>query len=362
MNLDLTETQQLLQTTVREFLEREVPFARIRELEREGRTDDVLWKEIVRQGWLGLAFSEARGGADASLVDVGLLVEELARRAAIVPVLEVLAAARVLERHATKPVADAWIPRVLDGCAIVVPALVEDAAASPALTADEAGTLRGRKAFVDHAQGATHHLVSARAADGDAALYLADASADGVRCEPLRTIGRTPVAGVGYEGVPAERVAGAEALAELGLLGRALAALQCVGSMARALEMTVSYACVREQFGKPIGSFQAVRHHAANMASQVASSRGLAYEALSALGAGDAAAAELVAIAKASASRAAPWVLMLAHQIHGGNGVIEENDLYFFTLRGKERSLAWGTADECLDELADFALAPAEFL
>ena len=68
------------------------------------------------------------------------------------------------------------------------------------------------------------------------------------------------------------------------------------------------------------------------------------------------------AAAKASASRAAPEVLMLAHQIHGGNGVIEENDLYFFTLRGKERSLAWGTVDECLAVIGERVEEPVDWL
>ncbi|MGI9432936.1 MAG: acyl-CoA dehydrogenase family protein [Myxococcota bacterium] len=366
MNLDLSETQELLRTTVRGFLERELPFERIRELERpeaEGRHDEVLWKELGRQGWLGLGLSEARGGAEASLVDVGLLVEELARCAAIVPALEALLVARVLDRHAAAAVADEWVARILAGEAVVVPALFESGRTdrAPAVEVDSDGRIRGEKAFVDYARSAGHHLVSARGSDG-VGLYLADARAAGVTPEALRSIGRTPLAAVRYEGVPAQHVAGADALDEMLLLGRALAAVQCVGSMSRALEMTVAYACVREQFGKPIGSFQAVRHHAANMAMQVASSRSLAFEALFALDSGWESAAELIATAKASASRAAPWVLMLGHQIHGGNGVIEENDLYFFTLRGKDRSLAWGTADECLEVLAESAGSPAEFL
>ena len=100
MNLDLTETQSLLQQTVRSYLESEVPYDRIRELEKEGASDRVLWKAIVEQGWLGVSFAEASGGAGGSLVDAGLLVEEFARRAAIVPILEVIAAGRVLESSA----------------------------------------------------------------------------------------------------------------------------------------------------------------------------------------------------------------------------------------------------------------------
>jgi alkylation response protein AidB-like acyl-CoA dehydrogenase len=159
------------------------------------------------------------------------------------------------------------------------------------------------------------------------------------------------VCNVRYQEVAAERIADAGALESLVRLGRALASVQCVGAMQQALDMTVAYANVREQFGTTIGSFQAVRHHCANMAIRVASARMLAYEALDSIDRGVATDAS-VATAKVAASRAAPEVTMLAHQIHGGNGVIEENDLYFYTLRAKESSLAWGTVDDCLDIVA----------
>jgi alkylation response protein AidB-like acyl-CoA dehydrogenase len=356
MNLDLSETQSLLQATVRAYLESEVPLDRIRRLEREGAADEPLWKGVAQQGWLGLAAGADRG----TLVDVGLLVEEFARRAAIVPIAEVACASWTLESYA--PDAAGWIAGVLAGDEILVPAVVEDDCRGGEIAASvRAGRLSGRKTFVDYGQSATHHLVAARPETGDGlALYRVDARGPGVACEPLRSIGRTPLCHVRYDGVPAERAAGPEAVTGLVRLARALAAVQCVGSMQQALELTVAYANVREQFGVPIGTFQAVRHHCANMAIRVASARGLAYEALDALGrgaAGDAA----VALAKASASRAAPEVTMLAHQIHGGNGVIEENDLYFHTLRAKERSLAWGSFDECMDVVAAQVHAEADW-
>jgi 3-oxocholest-4-en-26-oyl-CoA dehydrogenase beta subunit len=346
MNLDLSETQSLLQSTVRSYLASEVPLDRIRTLEKEGAADAALWKDVARQGWLGLAAGADRG----SLVDVGLLVEEFARRAAIVPIAEVAAASVALESHAPAADASRWLAGVLAGDEVLVPAVVEgDARGGAIAAAVKGGKLAGRKTFVDYAQFATHHLVAARPENGDAPeLFRVDARAKGIANEPLRSIGRTPVCHVRYDGAPAERVAGPEAVTGLVRLSRALAAVQCLGSMQQALDQTVAYANVREQFGVAIGTFQAVRHHCANMAIRIASARGLAYEALDALGRG-AATDAMVALAKASASRAAPEVTILAHQIHGGNGVIEENDLYFHTLRAKERSLAWGSFDECME-------------
>jgi alkylation response protein AidB-like acyl-CoA dehydrogenase len=344
VNLDPTETQVLLRETVASYLEAQVPLDRIRELEKSGGWDEALWKGMCEQGWLGLAFPEALSGGGAGLVDLGILVEAVARRAAIVPILEVAVAGRALAGHAR---AAELVRDVLSGASRPVPACATPGASPPRV---EAGRLRGEVAFVDYGQFATHYLVVA-AESGAAGLWRVDAADAAVRWEPLRSIGRTPVCAVHCDGARGERVGDAAAAARLGLEARALAAVQCVGSMAQALDLTVAYAKVREQFGKPIGSFQAVRHHCANMAMRVASARSLAFQALSALDAGlDA--AEAVAAAKASASLAAPEVTMLAHQIHGGNGVIEENDLYFFTLRGKERSLAWGSAEECLAELA----------
>ena len=81
MNPDLTETQTLLRDTVRQYAETEIPFARIRELEGTGRSDEVLWRALVAQGWLGTPFPESLGGGDAGIVEAGLIVDELMRRA-----------------------------------------------------------------------------------------------------------------------------------------------------------------------------------------------------------------------------------------------------------------------------------------
>ncbi|MAG29914.1 MAG: hypothetical protein CL908_03350 [Deltaproteobacteria bacterium] len=340
MNLELNETQLLLQETVHGYLESEVPYERIRNLEKSGDWDRQLWKELVSQGWLGLPFSESVGGADGSLVDLGLLVEELARRAAIVPILECVVTGRALQSSE----ADGQIlTDLLAGDAIVVPALPGP---HDVLESGAAG-LSGHIGFVDFGHKATHHLVSTR--EG---LVLVEVPQAGVSCEALHHIGRTPAAAVQYASAQGLRV-GDNALAETMLQSaRALAGVQCVGALQQSLDMTIEYAKVREQFGKPIGSFQAVRHHCADMAIRARSARLLVFEALDGLDRGSADARQ-VAAAKASASRSAVEVTLMAHQIHGGNGVIEENDLYFTTLRAKDRALAWGTVDECLGVMAE---------
>ncbi len=398
MNLELTETQTMFRDSLRKFLEAEVSYSRVRERETAQQTDEVLWGALNEYGWLGIAFPADIGGGDGGLVDAGLLVEEVQRRAALVPVAEVLMCALTIYRCGASAsdggqdpaesetgqgsdasdesggaaAADAEqgsaarcqeiISDVLAGKATVVPSLLEegDRFGVVAATVDRDGRLQGEKYFVDYAAFATHHLVAARRG-GEIGLFIVDAANPGVSIEALSSVGRTPQSKVGYDGVAAEPICGIDGYEFLVKLGRSLAGVQALACMQKALEMTVEYTSVREQFGKPIGSFQAVQHHAADMATDIESTRFLVYEALDALERGEAS-AEQVAIAKAAASQAAPEVTMLAHQLHGGQGYVEEHDLYFYTLRAKERSLAWGTAEECLAVVAKTVDQPEEWL
>ena len=346
MNPTLDETQQLLRDTVRQYLEAEVPFSRIRDLEQSGKPDEGLWSALIDQGWIGSAFPESVGGGGSTLVEAGLIVEELARRAAVVPGVEVTASVAALLRHGGDA-GEGLARDTLAGSCRPVPAVAEAGDDGSRIEAEVAsGRLSGEKRFVDYASFATHHLVAAREG-GALGLYCVASDAPGVTLTPTPCMARTPQDRVGYEGADAQKIGGEEAVAFLVNVARALTSVQIVGCMQQSLDMTVAYTNVREQFGRPIATFQAVQHHGANMAMHTESNRFLGYEALEALERGDAT-DEQVAILKASASRSVPEVTMLGHQLHGGQGFIEENDLYFFTIRGKDRALAWGSAEECL--------------
>jgi alkylation response protein AidB-like acyl-CoA dehydrogenase len=358
MEIDFDETQTLLRDTLRDFLEKEVPFSRVRQAEKSRAADAALWDALAKQGYLASAFPASLGGGDGGCVEAGLLVHEVARRAALVPVVEVLASALTLHRHGEGARAKSAVAEMLAGQAVVVPAVLEasDRFTDVALEVASDGTLSGEKRYVDYAELATHHLVAAKAG-----LYLVDRRDPGVKLASTPAMGRIPQATVRYERARAERVAGAAGLRFLVNAARALTSAQILACMEKSLEMTVAYTNVREQFGRPLATFQAVQHHAANMAMHVESSRFLVYETLDALERGTAT-DEQVALTKASLSRSVPEVTMLGHQLHGGQGFIEENDLYFFTLRGKDRSVAWGTAEECLEVVAREADRPARWL
>ena len=284
MNLDLDPTQELLRDTVREFLRSEVPLDRIRALEREQRWDEALWKALCGQGWLGLPFAEAHGGGGGSLVDAGVLVEELARRAAIVPLVEAIACGVALERSAPGAATDALV-----------------AGAALGRGRAGAGRARGERRLRAHRARARRRAPARREALRRLRPVRHPSPRRGARPRRARAVpgrcarGRGRGAAAAHDrahAVPRPCATTARARSAWRVRPRSRRCsssaarsrrVQCVGSAAQALDLTVAYASVREAFGRPIGSFQAVKHHAANMSIKVAASRHLAFEALGAL-------------------------------------------------------------------------------
>jgi alkylation response protein AidB-like acyl-CoA dehydrogenase len=347
MDVALTETQTLLRDTLREYLRNEVPMDRIRSLEREGGFDRDLWSYLQSAGYLGLPFPEEMGGGGGELTDLAVVVEELARRAAMVPFVETLVSALAIQRHGDASTAAEVVNEVIEGRMTIAPAVAGDknAFAGPGLEVKN-GKITGTIHCVDYGNVASHFLVAGDEA-GAAGLYLVVADSPSVSRQDLVNIGRTPQTHVTFRSAPARRVAGEEGLRFLGNAARALCSIQCLGNAAQALDMTVNYVSNRVQFGQPLATFQAVQHHCANMAIMVEAAQFLSYEAVWKVDRGLASAKD-VAVAKAWASKTATEVPMQAHQLHGGMGITEEYGLHFFSRRGKERALAWGSSEECL--------------
>lgn len=342
MDLALSESQELIRASLRDYLRREVPFSRVRRLEASGGYDEDLWRHLQQDGFLDLPFG---GGGD--LMDLGIVVEELARRAAVVPLVETLTCAMCIARFGSAQLASEVIRGVVEGSFRISPALLErEDRYDAAEIALQDGVVAGCKRFVDYAPWATHFLVSARAGD-ELVLALVDSAPSTTRFRALDNISRLPQANVTFDRSSARRVAGEEALRWLFSINQALSAVQCLGCAEQALELTVEYVKVREQFGQPIGAFQAVQHHCADMATMIEASRFLTYEALWLLNSGNVDARTL-AIAKNHAARSVTEVTMLAHELHGGIGATEDYDLHFFSRRGKDRAIAWGSGDETL--------------
>jgi alkylation response protein AidB-like acyl-CoA dehydrogenase len=349
VNLTLSETHESIRDSIRQQLQREMSWERVAKALADGQHDGPLWKRLAADGWLGLPFPEASGGGGADLLDIAVALEELSRSAAVVPFAETMACAYTLSRAGTDEGRAALAAAILESAGSVTAAL------GPQAEQDghrrfSGGVLRGSARYVDYGLSCTHHLVGARE-DGGERLFLVDAAAPGVTQRPLRNIGHTPQTTAAYADVAAIPAGGEEAAVLLDQVSTVLCCVQLLAFAQQALDITVGYVKDREQFGRPLGSFQAVQQQAADMALAVEATRFLTYEAAWKVDHGTASAAD-VATAKAAASRTAVSVTMTAHQLHGGMGMTEEYPLHFFSRRAKERSLAWGSEQESLAVLA----------
>lgn len=336
MDLTLTEDQQLVQSTAREFL------AGRSTADRAG-----LWKEIVELGWPGLAVPESYGGIGADFLDACLVAEELGRAGVVTPFAPTVAGAAVIAGFGTERQRREWLPAVVDGRAIShVPVDV------PATPADDGYVADGQADFVPFAREAADLLVPL-GSGGPAALV--DGGTPGITARSLDVVGTEPVYSVTFDAVsvPVDRVlpGGRSAATATTAYATVLTCAQMVGGAQAVLDLTVEYAGQRSQFGQPIGAFQAVQHHCANMAIEVLGSRFATYEAAWQLGTG-ADATMAVGTAKAVASDAYQRVCALGHQVHGAVGFTAEHDLHRYLRHATAAAIGYGDADVHLDQLA----------
>ena len=365
MDLAPTPEQQAVQTEARRFLAGELGRERLTAFDREPAGYDAsFWRDVARLGWLGFGLPVAYGGQGASLLEVGLLLEECGRAAAPHGVFAAVTGGLALDALGTPAQKRAWLPAVAVGERQVALALAErDAVADPrafATVVRRRGkqlVLRGAKWFVPQAVTADAFLVLARDGRGASAL-LVPADAPGVSVRALGTLGKDRQGAVEFGDVvlPAGALAGRPGTAwpRWERLRRRLAALLCaelVGGADVTLEMTVKHVSEREQFGARLGTFQAVQQMAAVMAIDLEGARHLTRQALWRLAEGVPAERE-VAIAKAWTGRAYRDVTVLAHQLHGGAGYVVEHPLHRHSLRAKEAELLFGSTEEWLEDLA----------
>ncbi len=254
------------------------------------------------------------------------------------------------------------MPGLATGTLIATMALNEESARysaediqMPAFTENDAYTLRGTKMFVEYAHVADYLLVPVRtdssgAAEDGITLLLVPKNSPGISLTPLISIARDKQFEVVFDGVevPKSTVVGHPGLG-WNILRRALdraTVLHCaesVGGAQRVMEMTVEYAKQRVQFGRPIGSFQAVQHACADMVNAIDSARLATYQAITRLEDGIPAERE-IALAKVLTNHAYKWTTLQAQQIHGGIGFMEEYDLQLWTRRAKVAELKYGTS------------------
>ena len=373
MHLAPTEEQQVVQQEARRFLAAEVTRERRLAWDRHpAGHDPAFWQAVARLGWFGYGLPPAYGGEGASLVDLGLLVEECGRAVAPFGIFAAIAGGLALAALGTPAQKRAWLPAMARGEKLVTLAVAEVAASSsPAAfttTVRRRGktlVLAGGKAYVLQGVTADAFLVAARDGRGVSAV-LVPAGTPGVTVQAHETFGKDRQSLVRFRNVtlPTTALAGAAGSAwpRLTQLRTRLTALLCadlVGGADAVLDMTTRYVCEREQFGVKIGTFQAVQGMVADMAIALEGARHVTRQALWRLAAGLSATRE-VAIAKAWTGQAYRDITLTAHQLHGGAGYIVEHELHRYSAHAKEAELRFGPTEEWLETLADeLKLAPA---
>lgn len=364
MDFSLTDEQQALKRTAREFLAVNCPFELVEEmLEDERGYSEELWEGMARLGWQGLFIPQEYGGSGGNLLDLIVLLEEMGRACVPGPFFSTVAlTAPLIANAGNERQKRALLPPIANGELIVSLALTEPeggyGAPSMETAVKEDGLLYGRKLFVSDAH-VSHYMICAAGAGNkgsspeDITLLLLDSGREGVCIEPLSIMGNEKQCEVRFEGA---RVTGEDVLGEPCLgrpaLEKALemaAVARCaalVGCAQRVLEMTVEYARQREQSGRPIGSFQAIQHYCADMLRDVEGSRLITWRAAWEISEGLTSSGPAVggSIAKAWVSDACQRTALKAHQIFGGIGFCREHPLHLYLKQSKMGELAFGDA------------------
>jgi alkylation response protein AidB-like acyl-CoA dehydrogenase len=365
MDLSLTEEQELLQNSARDFLRQECPTTHVRAMEEDDTGySPELWKQIAELGWTGLMFPEQYGGSGYSFIELCVLMEEFGRALLPSPFhstvltfgLPILFGGSAAQKQHS-------LPAIVEGKLLGTLALTEPSASFEpsgiSVRADSRnGTfvINGTKLFVLNAHTADSLLVAVRTRDSGGpengiSLLLVPGKAPGVEVTPLHTIASDRQCEVEFRHVEV----GADAL--VGKLNEGWPLIkktldyatvakcaEMVGMAQVAFDMAVDYAKNRVQFGRPIGSFQAIKHKCSDMIIDVDGSRFITYRAAWCLAKGLDAAKE-IAMAKAWTSDACRRVCAQAHQIHGGIGFTKEYDLQLYFRRAKQGEVLYGDAD-----------------
>lgn len=369
MDLELTEQQKLLKKEARELLDRECPPALVRQLREPASSGhpDGLWETLAELGWIGLALPEEHGGGGATFCELGLLFEEAGRVLFPRTLQSTVHVAILLEALGTPEQKRSLLPRIAAGQSISSVALAEphalrepEALTTSVRWAGDRWLLEGEKTFVSNAHLADPLLVVARTAPPDGlgiTVIAVPLGQPGVVIEPHVTFGGDRQSKVLFEGVELDdhaAIGGPEGIDRAwpvvhatNLSATALQCMDMVGGSEKVVEMTVDHVKAREQFGRPIAAFQAVQHHIANMAINLEGARQTARQAVWRLSSGLPADRE-VAIAKAWCSDVYSGVTVLAHQLHGGYGIVVEHDLHLYSERAKAMQISFGPRDEQL--------------
>ena len=372
MDFGLSAEQELLQNTAREFLSQECPPGLVRELYDDPKGfSPELHRKTAELGWTGLLIPEAHGGLGLGMLDMAVLLEEIGR--AVVPgpfVFSSVLTTLGLVQAGSSAQRETWLPRLAAGQAIGTLAFLEaddrlDARGVrlKAKKTKHGYVLSGTKMFVPFAEVADVLLVVARTsgkAEQGVSLFLVERQTPGLSLTPLDIVDQTRrVYRVEFQQVAVPKTAllgkkdkGWKIVARLLDAACVALAADSLGGAQKALDLAVEYTKTRTQFNRPIASFQALKHMAAEMASDIEPARSLVWYAAYAFDALPAEAARAAALAKARLSDVYARTTNRAVQMHGGIGFTWEHDMHFWFKRAKWNEFAFGDATYHRERLA----------
>jgi alkylation response protein AidB-like acyl-CoA dehydrogenase len=366
MDFSLSEEQQDVQQLAAKILAREVTVDRLKAIEAgEERFDEALWLQLAESGLLGVAISETYGGMGFDFETLCLLIEEVGKTVAAVPVVPVLASAALTVQHfASARQCERWLPGVARGELLLTAALTEpghDNPSHPSTSLESVGgvwKLHGHKHMVVCADRASAVLLSAHVED-ELVLLAISPTAPHVKLVPQHATSGEPQFSLIFDGASVAdddiiaRGANAQCAVQ-SMLQHTLVAnsVMTLGVTDTMLKMTAAYTSQREQFGRPIATFQAVSHRAADAYIDVQNLRLACQQAASLLSA-RAAANQAVMIAKIWAADVAHRVSQSSQHLHGGIGVDRDYPLFRFCLWAKQLELTLGGGNSYLTALGD---------
>ena len=334
MNFDFSDDEQAIKRTAKEFLASRFTLEKVRKLAESSSYDDAAWREMSELGWPGIFIDEEHGGQGLGSVELVILMEELGYALAPCPFFSGAAAGLVLQHAGSEEQRERWLPGIASG----------EARAAVGLSAN------GEAALVADADSAELILLLE---NGSGTLVERSAA----EIEPVETIDATRRFGR-VRAVSGGEPLGGDPGPARDRIAVALAA-ELTGVAQRALEMSVEYARERKQFGRPVGSYQAVSHRCAQMLLEVEGSRSATYYAGWIADAEPETLPFAASMAKAYASDAGWSVTASALQVHGGIGFTWEHDLHFFLKRAKTDGHLFGGAREHRERVAELSLEHA---
>ena len=373
MDFELGEEQLMLKTSARDFLEKECPKKLVRDMMEDAKGySPELWQKMAELGWMALVFPEEYGGIGSTFLDLAVLLEEMGRALTPGPfVPTVVLAGLPILAAGTEEQKQEFLPRISEGGVIMTLAFTEPSGSIEAsgitVEAKPSGDnfiINGTKLFVPDAHVADYIICVTRTKDGankegGITLFLADAKADGISIEVLRTMTGEKLCEVVFNNVvvPKKNILGEldKGWPVMSRLLEEIVVAECawMGGGARwALETSVDYAKERIQFGVPIGSFQAIQHKCADMAVEVEGATALTYYAAWAIAENDPGSTIATSVAKAWCSDAYKNVTYEGVQIHGGIGFTWDHDMHLYFKRAKSSEVAFGDADYHREKVA----------